>query len=190
MFRRSLFVLLAFVLSVLLQFTAYDCPFGIFKLFWSWRGDNLVDEIYFLLSPTKTCKMCIKILTRFIKLKKVTINRTVFSVLLCKMCILWHFIFSWSRMFKSILSHNMGLFSLDDEVRVPCFCSQRWILAYTAFLGFVCLYAVRFNLSVAIVCMVRTEPKNNSATESVNHTAGLCTGTVESVKLSNQVTLF
>jgi sugar phosphate permease len=84
----------------------------------------------------------------------------------------------------------MGLFSLDDEVRVPCFCSQRWILAYTAFLGFVCLYAVRFNLSVAIVCMVRTEPKNNSATESVNHTAGLCTGTVESVKLSNQVTLF
>jgi hypothetical protein len=30
---RSLFVLLVIVLSVLLQFTASDYPFGIFKLF-------------------------------------------------------------------------------------------------------------------------------------------------------------
>jgi uncharacterized membrane protein len=35
MFCRSLFVLLAIVLSVLLRFTDSDYPFGIFKLFLS-----------------------------------------------------------------------------------------------------------------------------------------------------------
>lgn len=38
---------------------------------------------------------------------------------------------------------------------VPCCCSQRWILAYTAFFGFLLVYALRVNISVGIVCMVR-----------------------------------
>ena len=37
MFCRSLFFLLAVVLFVLLQFTDYYYPFGIFKLFLSWK---------------------------------------------------------------------------------------------------------------------------------------------------------
>ena len=34
------------------------------------------------------------------------------------------------------------------------FCSQRWSLAIIGFFGYISLYALRFNLSVAIVCMV------------------------------------
>ncbi|XP_052760333.1 uncharacterized transporter slc-17.2-like isoform X2 [Mya arenaria] len=44
----------------------------------------------------------------------------------------------------------------DEDVDVPCFCSQRWILAYIGFLGFGVVYALRVNLSVAVVCMVKS----------------------------------
>ncbi|WAR14349.1 SL172-like protein, partial [Mya arenaria] len=43
-----------------------------------------------------------------------------------------------------------------EDVDVPCFCSQRWILAYIGFLGFGVVYALRVNLSVAVVCMVKS----------------------------------
>ena len=47
----------------------------------------------------------------------------------------------------------------NDEP-VPLWCSQRWILAYIAFLGFGVVYSLRVNISVAIVCMLK--PANNS----------------------------
>lgn len=40
--------------------------------------------------------------------------------------------------------------------------SQRWILAYLFFWGFFFTYALRVNLSVAIVCMTKTPIENNS----------------------------
>ncbi|XP_046326762.2 sialin-like [Haliotis rufescens] len=49
---------------------------------------------------------------------------------------------------------------------VPCLCSRRWILAYMCFLGMFFLYATRVNMSVAIICMVRSD----NVSESFNHT--------------------
>ena len=45
---------------------------------------------------------------------------------------------------------------------IPVLCSQRWILAYLFFWGFFFVYALRVNISVAIVCMVRTPVDNAS----------------------------
>ncbi|KAJ8300487.1 hypothetical protein KUTeg_022006, partial [Tegillarca granosa] len=45
----------------------------------------------------------------------------------------------------------------ENQKPVPCCCSQRWILAYLSFFGFFCLFALRTNISVAIVCMVNTK---------------------------------
>lgn len=39
---------------------------------------------------------------------------------------------------------------------IPCICSQRWILSYFVFIGITLQNALRSNLSVAIVCMVKT----------------------------------
>ncbi|XP_033764213.1 sialin-like [Pecten maximus] len=62
---------------------------------------------------------------------------------------------------------------IEDEV--PCFCSQRWLLSYTAFLGFCCVYAVRVNFSVAIVCMVKTSDVVDNGTGQANLSdAGTC----------------
>ncbi|XP_046332461.1 uncharacterized transporter slc-17.2-like [Haliotis rufescens] len=46
---------------------------------------------------------------------------------------------------------------------VPVFTSKRWILAYTAIFGFFFLYCVRTNISVAIVCMVKSQQMNITA---------------------------
>ena len=43
----------------------------------------------------------------------------------------------------------------EEDTRVPLICSQRWILAYIGFLGFGVVYALRVNISVAIVCMLK-----------------------------------
>ncbi|XP_041377316.1 sialin-like [Gigantopelta aegis] len=52
---------------------------------------------------------------------------------------------------------------------IPCLCSKRWVLAYVAFVGFICLYAVRVNMSVAIVCMVRLDNSTSNTTEQDLH---------------------
>lgn len=52
---------------------------------------------------------------------------------------------------------------IDDEV--PCCLSQRWKTAYVGFFGFICVYAVRVNLSVAIVCMVKSQNLTTGGTE-------------------------
>ncbi|VDI45410.1 MFS transporter, ACS family, solute carrier family 17 (sodium-dependent inorganic phosphate [Mytilus galloprovincialis] len=70
----------------------------------------------------------------------------------------------------------------DDGANVPCCCSQRWILAYVAYLGFLCLYAVRFDLSVAIVCMVKTSNRSMGN----DHVNGTCPGSSESIEVTNQ----
>ncbi|XP_060073734.1 sialin-like [Ylistrum balloti] len=58
---------------------------------------------------------------------------------------------------------------------VPCICSQRWLLAYIAFLGFVCVYAVRVNFSVAIVCMVKSSDVPTNGSILVNQSdVGIC----------------
>ncbi|XP_074653837.1 sialin-like isoform X2 [Tubulanus polymorphus] len=47
---------------------------------------------------------------------------------------------------------------------VPTFTSARFILAYVGFFGFFWLYALRFNMSVGIVCMVKNPPKKLDVT--------------------------
>ena len=44
------------------------------------------------------------------------------------------------------------------------FPSARWTYALVGFVGCIFLYALRINLSVAIVCMVKTPQENNSVT--------------------------
>ena len=44
----------------------------------------------------------------------------------------------------------------EDGEQVPLLCSQRWILAYIGFLGFGVVYSLRVNISVAVVCMLKT----------------------------------
>ncbi|XP_048250721.1 uncharacterized transporter slc-17.2-like [Haliotis rufescens] len=48
--------------------------------------------------------------------------------------------------------------------------STRWILAYVSFFGFVFVYATRVNISVAIICMVRSSTSNVT---SVDNSTGL-----------------
>lgn len=62
--------------------------------------------------------------------------------------------------------------SENDQLKVrenvPCCCSQRWILAYTAFFGFLLVYALRVNISVGIVCMVRINDTSVSSSQQNN----------------------
>ncbi|OWF55374.1 sialin-like isoform X2 [Mizuhopecten yessoensis] len=72
---------------------------------------------------------------------------------------------------------------LKEEEEVPCCCSQRWILSYTGFLGFCCIYAVRVNFSVAIVCMVKTSDVLTNGTSLVNQSdVGTCVAEAANVK--------
>lgn len=64
------------------------------------------------------------------------------------------------------------------EDDVPCCLSQRWKTAYVGFFGFILVYAVRVNLSVAIVCMVKSQNSiaNSTTLNNSNISAvGLCT---------------
>ncbi|OPL33396.1 sialin, partial [Mytilus galloprovincialis] len=61
---------------------------------------------------------------------------------------------------------------IKERENVPCCCSQRWILAYTAFFGFLLVYALRVNISVGIVCMVRIN--DTSVSSSQNNTDLTC----------------
>ena len=45
---------------------------------------------------------------------------------------------------------------------IPVLSSQRWILAYLFFWGFFFVYVLRVNISVTILCMVRTPVDNSS----------------------------
>ncbi|XP_060073733.1 sialin-like [Ylistrum balloti] len=66
---------------------------------------------------------------------------------------------------------------------VPCFFSQRWLLAYIAFLGFVCVYAVRVNFSVAIVCMVKSSDVPTNGSVLVNQSdVGTCVEAASNVR--------
>ncbi|XP_074663225.1 sialin-like isoform X1 [Tubulanus polymorphus] len=51
---------------------------------------------------------------------------------------------------------------------VPTLSSKRYLLAYIAFFGFLWSYAMRFNMSVAIVCMVKapTSPNESSSNDT------------------------
>ncbi|XP_064643137.1 sialin-like isoform X2 [Lineus longissimus] len=49
-----------------------------------------------------------------------------------------------------------------ETVKVPTFTSCRYILAYVGIVGVLCTYAIRINLSVAIVCMVKPPELNIS----------------------------
>jgi hypothetical protein len=71
--------------------------------------------------------------------------------------------------FDVLFSPNLpDIFFVD----VPCCCSQRWILAYAGFFGFVMVYAVRVNLSVGILCMVRSS-NTTSADDSSDNSTGV-----------------
>ncbi|XP_048752020.2 sialin-like [Ostrea edulis] len=66
----------------------------------------------------------------------------------------------------------------EGEDDVPCCLSQRWKTAYVGFFGFILVYAVRVNLSVAIVCMVKSQNSiaNSTTLNNSNISAvGLCT---------------
>ena len=72
-------------------------------------------------------------------------------------------------------------FLLFISEKVPTYTSQRFILAYLFFTGYFNIYAVRVNLSVAIVCMVRTPVYNQTLITSSydNVTQGNQCGTLE-----------
>lgn len=53
--------------------------------------------------------------------------------------------------------------------KVPSVCSQRWILAYILSAGFFFVYALRVNISVALVCMVKTPVTNSSVLASTQN---------------------
>ncbi|CAG5125167.1 unnamed protein product, partial [Candidula unifasciata] len=53
----------------------------------------------------------------------------------------------------------------------PFFCSQRFVLVFMAFLGNLFVYTLRVNLSVAIMCMVRSDEGQSNLTLSANVTA-------------------
>ncbi|CAG2223698.1 SLC17A5 [Mytilus edulis] len=75
----------------------------------------------------------------------------------------------------------------DDDKDVPCCCSQRWILAYTGFFGFVFVYALRVNFSVAIVCMVKSLNSSSSNDISyINETFSTCSGKAAEQAVFNQ----
>ena len=54
---------------------------------------------------------------------------------------------------------------------VPWWCSARLALAFVGFLGFVNLYCLRVNMSVAMVCMI-----NNTAIDKVQETVNKTSG--------------
>ncbi|VDI73245.1 MFS transporter, ACS family, solute carrier family 17 (sodium-dependent inorganic phosphate [Mytilus galloprovincialis] len=75
----------------------------------------------------------------------------------------------------------------DDGKDVPSCCSQRWILAYTGFFGFVFVYALRVNFSVAIVCMVKSLNSSSSNNISdINDTSSTCSGKAAERAVFNQ----
>ena len=85
--------------------------------------------------------------------------------------------------------NNIAFFFISEKV--PCCCSQRWILAYTAFFGFLMVYALRVNISVGIVCMVRTEVTNNTvAHNQQNASYAEETCILETSKLTNDVSKY
>ncbi|XP_064642503.1 sialin-like isoform X2 [Lineus longissimus] len=53
-------------------------------------------------------------------------------------------------------------FEVNEAKDVPTWCSCRFMMAYVGFFGFLFLYALRFDLSVAIVCMVRSPVVNET----------------------------
>ncbi|XP_046326763.2 sialin-like [Haliotis rufescens] len=57
----------------------------------------------------------------------------------------------------------------EEDEKVSPF-ARRWILAYVSFFGFVFLYATRVNISVAIICMVRSSTSNVT---SLDNSTGL-----------------
>ncbi|KAL4221287.1 hypothetical protein ACF0H5_019550 [Mactra antiquata] len=50
----------------------------------------------------------------------------------------------------------------EKGAKVPTLCSQRWILAYIGFFGFGVVYSLRVNISVGIVCMVKSPEVNTT----------------------------
>ncbi|XP_069110968.1 sialin-like isoform X2 [Argopecten irradians] len=71
----------------------------------------------------------------------------------------------------------------ETDENVPCFCSQRWLLSYTSFLGFCCVYAVRVNFSVAIVCMVKPSGAlYNGSSQSNLSDIGTCVAEAENTR--------
>ncbi|KAK3104920.1 hypothetical protein FSP39_013216 [Pinctada imbricata] len=76
------------------------------------------------------------------------------------------------------------IISPTEHGNVPCCLSQRWILAYLFLLGFTFVYALRINLSMALVCMVRTE---NTTTElGTNVTDGDCVPNAQTLEKMNE----
>jgi hypothetical protein len=69
---------------------------------------------------------------------------------------------------------NATLVDILFSDSVPCLCSERWRLAYIGFIGFVLVYAVRINFSVAILCMVKRDPPlelGNNVSLAINGTS-------------------
>ncbi|ESO91410.1 hypothetical protein LOTGIDRAFT_63537, partial [Lottia gigantea] len=54
----------------------------------------------------------------------------------------------------------------------PCFLSQRWILSYVGFWGFMMVYAIRVDFSVGIVCMVGGSSNQNTNISTIFNQTG------------------
>ena len=71
--------------------------------------------------------------------------------------------------FLSVCVIKLHIFLLE---KVPSLCSQRWILAYLFCSGYFFVYALRVNISVALVCMVKS-PVTNFSTMSISGIANV-----------------
>ncbi|KAK7093243.1 sialin-like [Littorina saxatilis] len=68
-------------------------------------------------------------------------------------------------------SSSLDVKKADTSEKVPfILCSERWRLAFIAFVGFFFVYSLRVNMSVAIVCMVKADNSTNTTTD--NSTCG------------------
>lgn len=79
-------------------------------------------------------------------------------------------------------------FIFPDEV--PCLCSQRWILSYIGFMGTICIYLVRVNASIAMVCMVKTSSNKNISNDTLQNMSAfsqsVCVQETQSQRIVNQ----
>ena len=66
----------------------------------------------------------------------------------------------FNNFFSDIFVNTISYIHADDK-KIPTWTSCRYVLSYVGMVAFTFQYVLRFNLSVAIVCMVKPPRDNN-----------------------------